>query len=383
MKLRRVLLFILLIFTLQGVVFAAEPPKPATNVDISALENFSQRLQQDMDYLPDISVSRLIENYKQTGSIGVAFGDFVNSFLRFMFNEVVSNSRLLVELLFIGILCAVLQNIQSSFDGEGVAKIAYYACFLIMVMIIIKSFTVTMQIGRDTINNMIEFTNAMMPPLMVLLASVGGFASAATLDPIMMLVIKVISDVIRDIVLPMTILIVILNIVNSLSDTVKISKLAGLVKQINLWILGFIMTVFVAFVTIRSSTSATLDQVTLKSAKFAVDNFIPFVGKALSDAITTVAGYSLILKDAVSIVGLVIMLFICVFPLIKIIIISLIYKFVGAVMEPVVDKKVVECLTAAGNSFTIVFACVLSVAIMFFIMITIIASTGKLITLVG
>jgi stage III sporulation protein AE len=31
----------------------------------------------------------------------------------------------------------------------------------------------------------------------------------------------------------------------------------------------------------------------MKTAKFAVDNFIPVVGKALSDAVSTVAGYSL------------------------------------------------------------------------------------------
>ncbi|HBF76847.1 MAG TPA: stage III sporulation protein AE, partial [Clostridiaceae bacterium] len=68
--------------------------------------------------------------------------------------------------------------------------------------------------------------------------------------------------------------------------------------------------------------------------------------------------------------------------LIKIILISLIYKFVGAIMEPVVDKKVVSCLSAAGDSMIMVFACVLCVTIMFFIMITIISSTGKLLTLV-
>jgi stage III sporulation protein AE len=73
------------------------------------------------------------------------------------------------------------------------------------------------------------------------------------------------------------------------------------------------------------------------------------------------------------------MVFICIFPLIKIIIISLVYKFVGAVMEPVVDDRIVDCLTDVGNSLTMVFACVLSVGIMFFIMISIVASTGRLV----
>jgi stage III sporulation protein AE len=372
------LIFLLLLF-FQITCYAADKP---TTVDITSLENFSKRLQQDVDYLPNLSFSKMIDTYKSTGSLGVTSKDFMNGLAKFIFKEVVGNSRLLIELLVIGILCAVLQNIRNNFESNEIASIAYYACFLVMVLVVMKSFTLAISIGQQTINTMIEFINALMPSLIVLIAAVGGFASATTLDPIIMFMIKLTSDVIRDFVLPMTVLIVVLNLADSMSDNIRVSKLAGLVKQINLWILGIMMTVFIAVVTIRSSVAATLDQVALKTTKFAVDNFIPVVGKALSDAVATVAGYSLVLKDAISIAGLIMMILICIFPLIKIILISLIYKFVGAVMEPIVDKKVVGCLTAVGNSLTIVFACVLSVAVMFFIMVTIIASTGRLVMMV-
>jgi stage III sporulation protein AE len=370
-------LFILMIFLLlfNSKVYADNPD----NIDYKSLDNFSQKLQKDIDYMPDFSFSKMIEKYKSTGSIGITAKDFANSFSRYIFKEVVGNSKLLVELLFIGLLCAVLKNIQNAFSDDDVSNIAYYACYLVMIIIIIKSFILAVQIGRDTIDSMIQFMNSLMPSLIVLIAAVGGFSSAATLDPVLMFVIKLISDIIRDILLPMTILIVALNIVNNLSSNIKISKLIALFNQLTKWGLEFIITIFIGVITIRSSASATIDQVTMKTAKFAVDNFIPVVGKALSDAVSTVAGYSLILKDALSIAGLIVMVFICIFPLIKIIIISLVYKFVGAVMEPVVDDRIVDCLTDVGNSLTMVFACVLSVGIMFFIMISIVASTGRLV----
>lgn len=352
------------------------------NVDMTSLEKFSQKLETQGDYMPKIDIKTLINKYKSTGSIGLTFKDFTGSLIKYIFKEVLGNSNLLIELIFISILCAILQNLQTSFAQEGVANIAYYACFLIMTLIIIKSFVLAMQVGKETIDNMVELTNSMMPPLIGLLAVSGGISSAATLDPIIVIAIKVTSDIIRDLIMPMAILVLTLNIVDNLSDNVKITKLADLIKSINMWALGLIMTAFIGAITVRSSASATIDQVALKTTKFAVDNFIPVVGKCLSDAVSTVAGYSLILKDAISIVGLIVMIFICIFPLIKIAIIALIYKFVGAVMEPIVDKKIVNCLSAAGNSLTIVFACVLSVAVMFFIMITIIASTGKLIMMV-
>lgn len=377
-----ILSLILLIF-FQFTCFAAGGGgEKSVNVDISSLEKFSQKIQQNNDYIPDISFSKMIETYKSTGSVGISLKSFTGSIGKYIFKEVMANSRLLIELLLISLLCALLQNIQNAFSSDQVSRIAYFTCYLVMVVIIIKSFMVAVQLGQDTIGNMVEFTNSMMPALIAILAASGGFASAATLDPLIMFMTKFTSDVIREFILPVTVLVVVIGIVDNLSENVSISKLGSLIKQINLWILGFMMTIFVAVITIRSSTSATLDAVTLKTTKFAVDNFIPVVGKCLSDAISTVAGYSMVLKDAISVAGLIVVVLICIFPLIKIIIISLIYKFVGAVMEPVVDKKVVKCLNATAGSLVIVFVCVLSVAIMFFIMITIIASTGRLVMMV-
>lgn len=379
-----ILIFLTLIL-FQVNVFAAEEPNKdsiTAKVDISSMEKISEKLENQGDYLPKISIQEIINNYKKSGSLGLTLRDIATSLVKFIFKEILGNSNLLLELLFIALLCALLQNIQSSFDSDGVSNMAYYACFLVMALLIIKSFILAVGVGRDAINDMVELTNSMMPPLIGLIATTGGVASATTLDPIIIIGIKVTSDVIRDLILPMSILVVVLNVVDSLSDSVKITRLADLIKQVNLWAIGFIMTIFIGVITIRSSTSATLDQVALKTTKFAVDNFVPVVGKALSDAVSTVAGYSLILKDAVSIAGLVLMILICIFPLIKISIIALIYKFVGAVMEPIVDKKVVNCLSAAGGSMTIVFACVVSVAVMFFIMITIISMTGRLVMMV-
>lgn len=378
---RFLFIFLTVLFFLNYKVYAQADEN--TLFDISKLEAYSQRLQQEENYLPDISFSKMIDTYKSSGSTGLSLKTISQGLLKALFKEIVANSNLFVELLFIGILCAVLQNIQNAFDSQGISKIAYYVCFLIMVIIIIKSLMLSMNIGKKAIDDMIEFTNALMPALIVLLAAVGGFVSAATLDPILMFVIKLTSDIIRDLIIPMTMIIAMLNIVNNLSDELKISKFADLVRQINLWVLGFIMTIFTAVVTIRSNTSATFDEVAVKSAKFAVDNFIPVVGKCLSDAVTTVAGYSLILKDAVSVAGLIILFLICIFPLIKIILIALIYKFVSAVMEPIVDRKVINCLSAVGSSITMIFVCILSVAVMFFIMITIIAQTGRLIVFAG
>lgn len=381
MKIRILVITMLMLLCICPAAMASETE--GIDVDLSKLEELSERLQQEYEYMPDISINSLIETYKQTGSLGHVFKQIIKGSAGYLSKEILESSRLLVELLFLGMLSAVLKNIQNAFSKESVSTIGYYACYLVMVVIIIRSLKVAIGLGQDTINNMIEFTNALMPCLIVLVAAVGGYASAATLDPVVIAAGKIISNVIADFVLPLTLLVVVLQIVNSLSDNIKVSNLAKLLSDVSKWCIGITVTVFVGIIGIRSSVSATLDQVTAKTAKFAVDTFIPVVGKALSDAIATVAGYSLVLKDALGIIGLIFLITICVFPLLKIIVVALIYKMVGAVMQPVVDDKITGCLNSVGNSLTMVFASVLSVAVIFFIIIAIVISTGRLLTAVG
>ena len=137
------------------------------------------------------------------------------------------------------------------------------------------------------------------------------------------------------------------------------------------------MTVFIGVITLRSIAARTIDEVTIKTAKFAVDNFIPVVGKCLSDAISTVAGYSLLLKNAISGLGLVIILIIVILPIIKLLIMAFLYKVTAALIEPISDSRIVDCINSVGDSIILLMSCVISVSIMFFIMVAIVASTGK------
>ena len=109
-----------------------------------------------------------------------------------------------------------------------------------------------------------------------------------------------------------------LQFANNISTEPKLSNLCGLIKKSTVWIQGFIITVFIGVLTIRGISSSTIDAVTLKTTKFTIDNFIPIVGKSLSDAISSVAGYSLIIKNAIGSIGLIVIILIIIYPIIKV-----------------------------------------------------------------
>ena len=91
----------------------------------------------------------------------------------------------------------------------------------------------------------------------------------------------------------------------------------------------------------------------------------------------TVASYTLLLKNSISLLGVIVLIAIIALPVIKIVVMGFMYKLTAALLQPVSDKKVTSIIDSAGGSLLLLGSCVICVSIMFFIMIAIIAGTGK------
>ena len=122
----------------------------------------------------------------------------------------------------------------------------------------------------------------------------------------------------------------------------------------------------------EGSLSSSVDGITAKTAKAAVSNFIPVVGKILGDAVDTVIGCSNILKNAVGIVGVVIIIGICIVPILKLTVLMATYYIASAICEPIADSKIVSLLSQMGDTFKVLLAMMICVAVMLIIGITLV-----------
>lgn len=91
------------------------------------------------------------------------------------------------------------------------------------------------------------------------------------------------------------------------------------------------------------------------------------VGKILGDAVDTVLGCGVVLKNAVGLVGVVIILGICIVPIIKLGILTLAYKLLAGVTQPIADDKITSLLEQIGDIFKISLAILSSIAFMIII----------------
>ena len=345
---------------------------------VDNLYNYISNMKTQDELLNGMDPKSYVNSFLKTGDGKFSMTKVTEGLFAYAFREVISSLNLMGIIIIIAIVCALLNNLQSAFSNETISNIAFFACYSLLIIIMAKSFYVGVDLAKVTISKMMDFMVALIAVLMMLLASLGGFTEATILDPIIIGTITISAKIFAEIVIPIICMSFVLQFVNSISEEFKINRLTKLLNQIALWIQGIVMTLFIGIITIRGISSQTIDQVTVKTAKFAVDNFVPIVGKSLSDAVSTVAGYSLLLKNAISSIGLVIIIIVMLLPVIKLLIMALIYKLTAALIEPISDSRLVECISAAGDSLILIMSCVISISVMFFIIISIIASAGKM-----
>ncbi|RKN84704.1 stage III sporulation protein AE [Paenibacillus ginsengarvi] len=296
---------------------------------------------------------------------------------KYLLHEILLSGKLLASIVILTVFSMILESLQSAFERSNVSKVAYAITYMVLLLIAIGSFSLAIGYAKSAITSMIQFMMAMIPLMLTLLGSMGNVTSVAVLHPLIVFMIHVVGTLIYTVVFPLLFFSAVLNIVSSISDKYKVTQLAGLLRNIALAILGIIVTVFLGVISIEGGTSAVADGVTIRTAKYLTGNFVPVVGRLFSDASETVIGASLLVKNAVGLSGVVILVFLCAFPALKIMALALIYNVSAAVLQPLGSNPIIGCLQTIGKSLIYVFAALAAVGFMFFLSVTIIIAASN------
>lgn len=367
----------LFFYVLPSASALAETEQVVDKIDFSEIEKFVQQVDEEVQQnIPELSITKLYHGIKQ-GEFNWDIREMFSGLVRFFFKEVVANSALLTRLIVLAVACAVLSNLQSAFDKGNVANLGHGVAYLVLITMALSSFTVAINTGKEAIENMVGFLYAMMPVLLTLLAAMGGVTSAALIHPAMLMILGFATTMIKVVIFPMIYFTAVLNIISHISPQFKVNRLAGLFKDVSLGLLGIVLTIFVGFLGMQGLAGSVADGLTIKAAKFASGAFIPIVGRTIADALDTVIGTSLILKNGVGFLGVIIIFLMCAIPAVKIMAMVLTYRIAAAVIQPFGDNNLAEALQKLGNSLTLVFATVAGVGLMFFFVITITIGTGN------
>ena len=280
-------------------------------------------------------------------------------------------TRLLVPAL----LTACIQWLQRGSRPAG--KAAQFAGLLMTMALLVMDLKEHVELCEQNIGRMSGWMQALFPLLVTLLAAVGGTASSAFYHPAVMAAAGSMTALIEHVTMPLAVCVAMLSMVGGFSEGLRVSRLCRLLRQAANWTLGLGFTVFIGVMSVQGLSAAAVDGVSIRTAKYAMDHFIPIVGGMFADTVDTLVGCSLVVHNAVGALGLMVLLGALMMPLLRTVMTLFLYRAAAALLEPMADGPLCRTIGGYADVFSLLFIIQLSVGAMFLVLIAQLITVGN------
>ncbi|MCG8641080.1 MAG: stage III sporulation protein AE, partial [Desulfobacterales bacterium] len=371
-KIMSLLIITILCFGISSNIYAEDEVKQDATIildemlDELSLEKVNstvdQMLRDIYQILPGKSFSGMVREFVSNG-FKFDWQEVLSNLMSVFFQEIFINIKLLGQLLVLVVIASMLKLFQDAFNGTGVAKLSNGVIYLSLIIIALNTFSIASQVGSKAIGSMVDFMHSILPTLFALLISLGAVGSATIFQPIIFLVVSMIGTAIKTLVLPLISLAIVISVVSSFTGEFKLSRLSSFIKEIGVTILGLSFIIFFGVILIQGVGVSVADGISLRTAKYLTGAFIPIVGGMFADALELVVGCSLLIQNGIGLIGMLVIFITVLFPIIKILALVFIYKLISAVIEPIGEQVIVDCLNNLGNTLMLVFLSLTTVAI--------------------
>lgn len=357
---KKIFISIIIIFLLFGESYA---------IDLTEFTNEVKKYSNE--YFPELSSDDLlnsISNAEKSLDASSLIKKMANSFI----GEFKNNISFIFKIVGIAILCSVLKSIQSNFSQTGISEIAFYACYILIIILIMTSFINITDICKNTISKLSNFMKILIPVILSLLLVSGNVTTVTMIQPILLSMISIITVLISNVIIPVILVSTVINVVSNISEHINIKKISDVLKKGALWCLELVLIIFTGVLSLEGTLSANIDGITLKTTKTVVSSAVPVVGKLLGDTVDSVIGGITITKNALGTIGVIVIVAITILPLIKTLILMFTFNIASALVEPMADKRIVKCMSGVGESIKIIFAIMATITFLFIISVTLI-----------
>ena len=281
-----------------------------------------------------------------------------------------------VEILIICIIIGLLRNLSSSFGRKTMSDISLLVCTMIIIGISLNSFRLAYELAIDSVTTMVSTMEILTPVLLGILISTGSIASGTIMSPVVIGAVTGTGIILKRIILPAMFAATVLALVNCLTEKDYVNKLSKLLRNASLAVTGLILAVLSGIISVQGLITDASDGLLINTAKYSLSTFIPIVGGFTADTAELFVRCMSTIKSIVGVFGIVTLVLVILTPLIKLLIIALLYKVTAAAAEPICDSKISDGLNDMGSCIVSLGAVLFFAALLFIIFITVIIGMG-------
>lgn len=344
----------------RGETLAGAIDQTVDGLDLSALE---AALQEDSPFAATGGLRETLRALAR-GEITLSFDELAELVTTRFFGAVKTSLWRLTRLMAPALIWSILKHLS----GKG-AEAGKCACSLMVCVFLARDLTDHATLCSQTVSRMSDGMQGLFPVLLTLMTALGGSAGSALMQPAVVAASGAITGLIHNVTLPLALASAMLTMLCHLGEGVKVSRLAGLIRQLASWSLGISFTAFIGVLATRGLTASAVDGITIRTAKFALDNFVPVVGGLFADTVDTLVGSALLVQSALGVTGLMALIAYALTPLCQTLAAALLYRLAAALLQPVADGELAGCIHDFSGVLMLLFVIQLCAAAMFVMLI--------------
>lgn len=314
-----------------------------------------------------------VMKYLMAGNLTGLCREILKALKHTLFSEISTGSHLIGQILALGILAAIFTNFSSVFQSSQISETGFFITYLLLFTFLAMSLMESTSLAAKVVEDILEFMRVLMPAYFLAVAFAGGSVSAVAMYEFTLWIMTAGQWFLNSMILPLVKVYVLLRMAGNLAKEDFLSTMTELLEQLAGWGMKTVPGLVLGFHLIQSLILPYVDSLKQGTVQKAV-SMIPGIGQGAAAMTQLLIGSGVLIKNTIGTAAVVILLILIALPVVKLLVLLLLYQCVAAVMEPVCDKRLVKCISAAAKGQKMMLQVVTAAALILVITIAVVCA---------
>lgn len=309
------------------------------------------------------------------GEIDFSVGWLRELVMNQLFYEIQHSKSSVVQIIIIVLMAAIFANFSGVFKSVQTAEISSMVLYMLLVTICVGNFRVLISATAQQIERVVQFIQVLGPIYFMAVSLSTGTSTSIAFYQIILILIMVVELVVLNFLLPFVQIYFVVCLLNEFTPELKLSKLSDLIQTMISWTLKTLFAGVLGLNVIQRLLSPAIDAVK-RNILTSGGEALPIIGNAVGQTAEVVIGTAVLIKNGIGVAGMMIAIAICAAPIMQMVVTCLSYQLIAALIQPISDRRMVECLSNMARGCGMLLKIMATTAILFLLTIAIVATTG-------
>lgn len=305
-----------------------------------------------------------------TGEQKLSLKELGHQALQSLSGQFSSLRSLFVQLLGIVLFTAVFTSFAKAFKNAQVAESGFYVAYLLLFSVLSTGYLTVNGLVSETLEKLFSFMKVLIPVFAASLALAAGALTSQTAAATLLMLLTLADYFLFTVLLPIVHVYMMAVLANHLTEEEPLSKLTELLARGIHMTLKAMMGAVAGISILQTMITPAIDKAK-RSTVLHFSELLPGLGTLFGGVTDTVFQAGTIIKNAIGSGGMVVIILICLLPLCRVLLYLLCCRAGMAVVQPIADKRILNCLSDTAEGITMQFQILAAGAILFLLMMAI------------